>query len=244
MALAQTVPKIEDITKKVISSVVSIETIDSSVKESPDRFFEFFSHPNMQVDSGNSKSIGTGFFVFDKKTILTNYHVVKDAIRIKIIIANGEVIHTAKIIKTDKNLDLALLAIQNPPYALNLVSVSKLQTKSEPSLGEQVLAIGNPFGLNHSVSLGIISAKNRFLPNIKNESFLQTDAAVNPGSSGGPLFNLKGEVVGINNSVADNGKRLGFAIPIYKVHTKLKNMYLQSKASAQYSLRAKKDFIK
>jgi S1-C subfamily serine protease len=220
---------VEQTVQMALPSVVSIETIDAAQKESPDRFFEILTLPGNSNSAPNAKSLGAGFFVFDNKTILTNYHIVKDAVSLKIKLSNGRSVHTAKLAAFNAKLDLAILKINQIPYSPREVSVAKLGIAKEANIGEQVIALGNPFGFNNSVSLGIVSASRRKLAGFEGLEFLQTDAAMNPGNSGGPLFNMKGEVVGINNSVVDGGKRIGFSIPMKAIYKDLKALLEESK---------------
>jgi serine protease Do len=156
------------------------------------------------------ESAGSGFVIDTDGYILTNNHVVKDADEI-IVRLNDSRELTAKLIGADKGSDLALLKID----AKNLVPV-KFGSSETLQVGEWVLAIGSPFGFDHTVTAGIVSAKGRGLESEFYVPFIQTDVAINPGNSGGPLFNLKGEVVGINSQIVSrSGGYLGlsFAIP-------------------------------
>ncbi|HUY36240.1 MAG TPA: trypsin-like peptidase domain-containing protein [Pirellulales bacterium] len=149
--------------------------------------------------------------------VLTNRHVIKDA-RIQDIsigLADGREIHPTKV-WGDADTDVAVLAVDEP----NLVA-ARLGDSSAVEIGDFVLAVGSPFGLSHSVTYGIISAKGRrdleLGDDVELQDFLQTDAAINPGNSGGPLINLRGEVIGINTAIASNSggnEGIGFSIPI------------------------------
>ncbi len=159
----------------------------------------------------NAQSLGSGFIISEDGYILTNYHVVKGADEI-LVRLNSRQEYLAKIIGIDKRSDVALLKIE----AKELPKV-KIQKDDDLKVGEWVLAIGSPFGFDHSVTAGIVSAKGRSLPSENYVPFIQTDVAINPGNSGGPLFNLKGEVVGINSQIySQTGGFMGlsFAIPI------------------------------
>jgi serine protease Do len=148
--------------------------------------------------------------------VLTNHHVVDGSspAKIRILLRDGRSILPAKI-WTDAKADIAVLKLERDD-----LPSARLGNSDETAIGTWVMALGSPFGLMHSVSQGIISARGRHmdeLPDVENQDFLQTDAAINPGNSGGPLVNMKGEVVGINNSIASNGggnEGVGFSIPI------------------------------
>jgi serine protease Do len=164
-----------------------------------------------EAGSGVVVELRGGFYV------LTNRHVIKDARLEDIVIAlaDGREIHPKKV-WDDADTDVALLAVSAP----NLVA-ARLGDSSKVEIGDFVLAVGSPFGLSHSVTYGIISAKGRrdlkLGDEVELQNFLQTDAAINPGNSGGPLINLRGEVIGINTAIASNSggsEGIGFSIPI------------------------------
>ncbi|MBX7167633.1 MAG: trypsin-like peptidase domain-containing protein [Pirellulales bacterium] len=167
---------------------------------------------------------GSGVMVnFDEKFyVLTNRHVVRDTStgRIDINLADGRQLHPLRVLE-DPDTDVAVL----PVAGSDLVS-AKLGDSNQLEIGDFVLAVGSPFGLSHSVTYGIISAKGRRDLELGDEGvrlqdFLQTDAAINPGNSGGPLINLRGEVIGINTAIASNSggnEGIGFSIPINMVH--------------------------
>ncbi len=160
---------------------------------------------------GGENSLGSGFVISPDGYILTNHHVVKNAAEIVVRFSNRQE-YKAKLIGSDPRTDVALLKID----AENL-PVLKLGSSDKLKVGEWVLAIGSPFGFEHSATAGIVSAKGRSLPSEQYVPFIQTDVAINPGNSGGPLFNLDGEVVGINSQIySRTGGFMGlsFAIPI------------------------------
>ena len=160
-------------------------------------------------------SLGSGFLINKEGYILTNAHVISNAVNIHVVLAEGKKEYPAKIIGIDRLTDTALIKIEPDfvPTVLPFGDSDKLQ------MGEMVLAIGNPLGFQHSVTSGLISAKERATPHAGNRytNFLQTDSAINPGSSGGPLINLYGEVVGINTAIVEQAQLIGFAIPINTV---------------------------
>lgn len=157
-------------------------------------------------------SLGSGFIINREGYILTNAHVISNAVNIRVVLAEGKKEYPAKIIGIDRLTDTALIKIEPDfsPTVLPFGDSDKLQ------MGEVVLAMGNPLGFQHSVTSGLISAKERATPHAGDRyvNFLQTDSAINPGSSGGPLVNLYGEVVGINTAIVEQAQLIGFAIPI------------------------------
>ena len=183
----------------------------------PPMFREFFerSIPQMPRNPGGrqreAQSLGSGFIISPDGYVLTNNHVVAGADEIIVRLSDRSELK-AKLIGADARTDVALLKVEGK--GLPTVKLGK----SEPlKVGEWVLAIGSPFGFDHSVTAGIVSAKGRNLPNESYVPFIQTDVAINPGNSGGPLFNLKGEVVGINSQIFTRSggfMGLSFAIPI------------------------------
>ena len=158
-----------------------------------------------------AQSLGSGFIISSDGYVLTNNHVVADADEIIVRLSDRSELQ-AKLVGTDPRTDVALLKVEGK----NLPTV-KLGDSEKLKVGEWVLAIGSPFGFDHSVTKGIVSAKGRTLPNDTYVPFIQTDVAINPGNSGGPLFNMNGEVVGINSQIFTRSggfMGLSFAIPI------------------------------
>lgn len=183
----------------------------------PPMFREFFERSMPQMPKGpggrqrEAQSLGSGFIISADGYVLTNNHVVADADEIMVRLSDRSELQ-AKLVGTDPRTDVALLKVEGK----NLPTL-KLGKSDELKVGEWVLAIGSPFGFDHSVTAGIVSAKGRSLPNENYVPFIQTDVAINPGNSGGPLFNLDGEVVGINSQIyTRSGGFMGvsFAIPI------------------------------
>jgi len=164
--------------------------------------------------------LGTGFIIHSSGYVLTNNHVVSEADTIVVRLANDHE-YPAKVVGTYELLDIALLKIE-PTEPL---TAAPLGNSEALEIGEWVIAIGNPFGLSHTVTAGIVSAKGRrdVLPgNEANQArFIQTDASINPGNSGGPLINIRGEVVGINTAINAAGQGIGFAVPIDMIKTVL-----------------------
>jgi serine protease Do len=168
-------------------------------------FEEFFEHREFKVPS-----LGSGFVVSPEGYIVTNNHVVEDVDKIQVAFADGDELD-AEVVGRDPATDIALIQVHpsHPLTALPLGDSNVLRP------GDWVIAIGNPFGLEHTVTAGIVSALHR--RNIgagRYEDFIQTDAAINPGNSGGPLINLAGEVVGINTAINPRANTIGFAVPI------------------------------
>ena len=154
------------------------------------------------------RSLGSGFIIDAQGTIITNNHVVEGADKIRVKLAGGKE-YKATIKGRDPKTDLAILKIEGGGSFPSL----SLGDSDAIRVGDWVMAVGNPFGLGHTVTQGIISAKGRVIGAGPYDNFLQTDAAINPGNSGGPLVNLKGEVVGINTAIVATGQGIGFAIP-------------------------------
>lgn len=176
-----------------------------------DLFKHFFGEGMEDFAERESQSLGSGFVISSDGYILTNYHVVADADEVQVRFSDRR-FYDAKVIGSDKGSDVALIKID----ATDLPTV-KIGKSSDLQVGEWVLAIGSPFGFDHTVTAGIVSAKGRSLPSENYVPFIQTDVAINPGNSGGPLFNLNGEVIGVNSQIySRTGGFMGlsFAIPI------------------------------
>lgn len=215
-------PSLAPIVKRAQPAVVNISTV-KTIKEGPvfryffgpfeennpfkDFFERFFG--NMPQQELKQKSLGSGFIIDKSGYILTNNHVIENADEITVRLLNHKK-YKAEIVGRDPKTDVALLKINShrPLPTVTLGDSDALQ------VGDWVIAIGNPFGLGHTVTVGIISAKGRVIGRGPYDNFLQTDAAINPGNSGGPLINLKGEVVGINTAIIAQAQGIGFAIPI------------------------------
>lgn len=157
-------------------------------------------------------SLGSGFLINREGYILTNAHVISNSVNIRVVLSEGKKEYPAKIIGIDRMTDTALIKIE-PDF---IPTVLPFGNSDKLKMGEVVLAMGNPLGFQHSVTSGLISAKERMAPHAGDRytNFLQTDSAINPGSSGGPLVNLHGEVVGINTAIIEQAQLIGFAVPI------------------------------
>jgi serine protease Do len=176
-----------------------------------DMFEEFFERffRNAPQSPRKERSLGSGFIISQDGYILTNDHVVDGADEIKVKLSDGREF-TGEIRGLDPKLDLALIKID----AGEDLPVARLGDSEAIKVGEWVMAIGNPFGLEQTVTVGIVSAKGRVIGAGPYDDFIQTDASINPGNSGGPLFNMRGEVVGINTAIVAQGQGIGFAIPV------------------------------
>lgn len=160
----------------------------------------------------HSKGAGSGFILAPDGYILTNQHVVRDAENLKVSFSDGEILK-GRVLGSDQKTDLAIVQVDNASHLQHLPLVDKRRVK----VGQIVVAIGNPFRFERSVSWGLVSALDRTLPSGKSmlEGLIQTDAAINPGNSGGPLISTRAEVIGVNTAIVPFGQGLGFAVPSY-----------------------------
>jgi serine protease Do len=172
------------------------------------RYFEEF-FKNMPQRQFKQNSLGSGFILEKDGYIVTNNHVIEGADEIQVKLNDGKE-YRAEIIGADASTDLALIKIK----ADQALPALPLGDSDKMEIGQWVLAIGSPFGLEHTVTAGIISAKGRVIGAGPYDDFIQTDASINPGNSGGPLLNMNGEVIGINTAIVNGGDGIGFAIPI------------------------------
>jgi serine protease Do len=177
---------------------------DDPMKEFFDRFFG-----DERPRDFKQRSLGSGFIIDQEGYIVTNNHVVENADKIEVIFKD-EKEFDAEIVGRDPNTDLALIKIK----AKRDLPVLAFGDSEDLQVGQWVMAIGNPFGLDHTVTAGIVSAKGRVIGSGPYDDFIQTDASINPGNSGGPLLNMKGEVIGINTAIVAGGQGIGFAIPV------------------------------
>ncbi len=204
-----------DLAERVSESVVNIQT-SKTVDGSPrlPRQFEFFGNPFSGERRGTPRkipSLGSGFVISADGYIVTNNHVIEDVDSIKVAFKDGSELD-AIVVGQDPKTDIALIRVESdhPLVAVPLGDSDAVRP------GEWVVAIGNPFGLEHTVTAGIVSAKHRIIGQGSYDDFIQTDAAINPGNSGGPLINLRGEVIGINTATNPraNASSIGFTVPI------------------------------
>ena len=180
-------------------------------------FYHFFGGQPPQREQVR-QSLGSGFLISADGYILTNNHVVDKARDIRVALPDGRVLE-AKLVGTSPEIDVALVKVE----ADGLPSAT-LGDSDAIEVGDWVMAIGNPFGLSHTVTKGIVSAKGRVIGAGPYDNLIQTDAAINPGNSGGPLFDLQGRVVGINTIILAQGQNLGFAVPINMVREVLSDL--------------------
>jgi serine protease Do len=219
-------PNFADLAEQLQPTVLNISTTQAvkgprrSFRGSPfprpfegqDPFEEFFEHffggagPQREL---RRRSLGSGVIINKDGHIVTNNHVVENATDIKISLSDKEEFD-ATVVGHNAKTDVALIKIE----AKRDLPVAPLGDSYKLRVGEWVVAIGNPFGLGHTVTVGIASAKGRIIGAGPYDDFIQTDASINPGNSGGPLFNLNGEVVGINTAIVAAGQGIGFAVPI------------------------------
>ena len=181
---------------KVRGTATAANELPEELKNSPfGEFFRRFGVPGQPAQPQPSQGEGSGFIVSADGIVLTNAHVIAEASKVTVRLTDGREFE-AKVVGVDKKTDVAVLRID----AKGLPTV-KIGNPTTTRVGEWVVAIGSPYGFENSVTAGIISAKSRSLPEENYVPFIQTDAAVNPGNSGGPLFNLAGEVIGINSQI-------------------------------------------
>lgn len=197
------------VSRQVTPSVVNISTLGRRklvrpMPDFPSFFDDFFGGPQVR----QNRSLGSGFIISRDGFIVTNEHVIRDAESIQVKLSSNKV-YQAKVVGGDPKTDIAVIKIEASD-----LPVSVLGDSDRIEVGQWAIAIGNPFGLEHSMTVGVISATGRSNVGIETiENFIQTDASINPGNSGGPLLNIHGEVVGINTAIVASGQGIGFAIP-------------------------------
>jgi serine protease Do len=212
---------LSDVAEAAVKGVVNVSSTKIVRSEGPspyhgNPFFEYFFRqrpPDEPAPERRARSLGSGVIVSDKGIILTNNHVVSQSQDIRVTLSDGREL-AAEIVGTDPKSDLAVLRLKSPPKDLRPLVLGDSSTLR---LGEIVLAIGDPFGVGQTVTMGIVSAVGRANMGIVDyEDFIQTDAAINPGNSGGALVNLKGQLVGINTAILSRSggyQGIGFSIP-------------------------------
>jgi Do/DeqQ family serine protease len=201
--------------------VVNISTVSSGKGRTPNELFRPFGNDPFSRDffdrffegmprRRQQTSLGSGVIIDKSGLILTNNHVIKDADEITVRFSNKQEAK-GKVVGTDAKTDLAVIRVTTKDE----LPVARLGNSEALRVGEWAIAIGNPFGLDHTLTVGVVSATGRSEVGIAAyENFIQTDAAINPGNSGGPLLNARGEVIGINTAIVASGQGIGFAIPI------------------------------
>ncbi len=214
-------PSFAGLVARVGPAVVNISTVTSNrdqgapfhffFGENDGQFRDFFRKWFGEVPERRrpQKSLGSGFIIDPSGLILTNYHVVQNAEEITVRLSDQREFK-ATVAGRDEKTDIALVTITSPPPNLPVLT---LGDSDRMQVGDWVLAIGNPFGFSHTVTHGIISATGRVIGLGPYDHFLQTDAPVNPGNSGGPLINMAGEVIGVTTAIFASGQSIGFAIP-------------------------------
>lgn len=228
-----------DLAEKVKPAVVNISTtkvIKGRGPRSPfggtpfDRYFgeDFFERffGDMPRREFRQQSLGSGFIISPDGYIFTNNHVVEQSDKIIVKLSDGRE-YEAKVVGKDAKTDIALIKIK----ASENLPVVEIGDSDKLRVGEWVIAIGNPFGLEQTVTAGIVSAKGRVIGAGPYDNFIQTDASINPGNSGGPLFNMEGKVIGINTAIVAQGQGIGFAIPISMAKTILPDLKAKGKVT-------------
>ncbi|MDA8333769.1 MAG: trypsin-like peptidase domain-containing protein [Peptococcaceae bacterium] len=217
---------IADIVAKASPAVVKVTSMVTSQVANPfvnDPFFQqFFGNQFSSPQTQTQEMLGSGFIFRPDGYILTNDHVINGANSVTVTLAGQDKTYPATVVGTDYNLDLAVLKIN---AGSNLPTLA-LGNSNQARVGDWVIAIGNPYGLDHTVTVGVLSAKGRPITagNRTYSNLMQTDAAINPGNSGGPLLNLSGQVIGINTAMDQQAQGIGFAIPTSTVSSVLTNL--------------------
>src|SRR4051812_48067891 len=209
--------------------------IESQIEPQESEFLNPFGEPEAE---GGGTATGSGFVIDGEGHILTNNHVIEGAEKVTVKLGQSEKTHSAEVVGTDPGTDIALLEVEAPAKELHPLSLGR---SSEMEVGDPVVAIGNPFGLDRTVTSGIVSALQRQIqaPNgFSINHVIQTDAAINPGNSGGPLINAEGEVIGINSQIATGGGGngnvgIGFAIPTDTIRAEIQQ--LETKGEVEHA---------
>ncbi len=202
---------VADIVDKASPAVVNIE-VESTVSNIwADPFYRQFFGGNLRNTPQVQEAIGSGFIISDDGYIITNQHVIDGAESIKVTVPGYDQPFTAQLVGEDYDLDLSVIKIDGSNYP-----TLTLGNSDQMRVGQAVMAIGQPYGLDHTVTTGVISAKGRpiTIEDRNYQNLIQTDAAINPGNSGGPLLNMQGQVIGINTAVNAEAQGIGFVIPI------------------------------
>ena len=218
---ADTLVGVADLVEQTANSVVSIYNEAGGTPEALSEDFQNMPTATIQ------ESVGTGFFISDDGNIVTNYHVIKNATNLLVALNDGTYLR-AKVIGADPDNDIAVLDVEG-----NNFNEVEFSDSDGVRVGEAVMAIGSPFGLVGSVSTGIVSGKSRTIENGGNNTFIQTDAAINMGNSGGPLFNKEGKVVGVNTALfsqTGGSVGIGFSIESNRVQELLDAMLIKEEA--------------
>lgn len=211
--------RLTDLYRKLKHRVVSNEGIKLDYPHTPPGFSPFFFPPER---SEQKVTFGSGMVIHPKGYILTCYHVVAGLSAINVKCGKNAQLYQGKLVLSWPDEDVALLKIK-PTTPLTPVKFS-----TEARIGEKVFALGNPFGFEHTLTMGVLSGKGRTVSTMNTHyvDMLQTDCTLNPGNSGGPLFNIKGEVIGMNAIIIQSHQSMGFAIPASRFLSLIKKYYL------------------
>lgn len=218
--------------RTIKDSVINIRT-EQIIKRNFNPLFDdpFFNDFFGLQKSYKTQSIGSGFFISSDGTAVTNYHVIESASKIFVITSDGNQ-YEAELVAGDKLLDIAVIKINSPGE----IQTAKLGISNDIMLGETVIAMGNPYGLESSLTTGVVSNINRIINSEEQFSrFIQIDAPINPGNSGGPLVNLDGEVIGINSAIYKQAQGIGFSIPIDTLKRILPDLLKYKKIRRSYT---------
>jgi serine protease Do len=217
-ALAPPIVSFADIAEKLNPAVVNIDATSRGSESRRRRFGmpvpvpegpDLFDRPFEREREGPRKGAGTGFLIDDEGLILTNHHVIDGAERILVRLTDGRSLRAVRV-GSDPDTDIALIKVDSP----NPMSFATLGDSDTLRVGEWVCAIGNPLAYEHTVTVGVVSYVGRKLFDMSLDNYIQTDAAINFGNSGGPLINARGEVIGINAAISSRASNIGFAVPI------------------------------
>jgi serine protease Do len=224
---------VDEVSPAVVNIRATAKARISPSPMAPDGLFEWFfgprgpgmvPFPRPRQREIERRALGSGFIIDEEGLVVTNRHVVGQADEIEVQLADDRTFE-AELIGSDERTDVALLRLAD---AKDLPTVS-WGDSDELKVGDHVVAIGNPFGLDHTVTSGIVSAKERVIGAGPYDQFIQTDASINPGNSGGPLFDLSGAVIGINTAIAPHGQGIGFAIPANLAKTIIDSLVSQGR---------------
>ena len=215
VAVEKALPTVVNIGTEKLIKVQHADPLQQFRGQMLDEFFHQFFQQQMQPEYRLSHSLGSGVIIDPLGYILTNFHVIERASKIQVTLADGRAFPAAFLAGDPVN-DIALVKIEAPAP----LAAVEFATDDDTLLGETVITLGNPFGLGHSVTVGVLSAKDRearYGGKVLYKDILQTDAAVNPGSSGGPLLNLDGQLIGLNVAIYQEAQNIGFAVPIKRM---------------------------
>jgi serine protease Do len=235
LAAAPNVVSFADIAEKLNPAVVNIDATSRGnenrrrfgvpLPDSPD----LFDRPFEREREGPRKGAGTGFLIDDKGYILTNHHVIDGADRILVRLTDGRTLRAERV-GSDPDTDIALIRVESPKP----LAYAPLGNSDTLRVGEWVCAIGNPLAYEHTVTVGVVSFVGRKLFDQSLDNYIQTDAAINFGNSGGPLINARGEVIGINAAISSRASNIGFAVPINQASAILPQLREKGRVSRGY----------